>query len=80
MDTSNVGMADGDEGGSDGSPLPTPAQLDADIQAAQQAAVKLEEEHQQTHEGKMHSQSCTIQASSRCITSNRSLPCPRCNH
>ncbi len=42
------GMGDGDEGGgvSEGVTLPTPAQLDAEIQSAQAAAAEMEEEEQ----------------------------------
>lgn len=52
VSTDMPGTNDGDEGVGDpqGAPLPTPTQLDADMQSAQDAAAAEEEE--QEHDGK----------------------------
>lgn len=52
-------MANGDEETPGGVPLPTPAQLNADMQSAHAAAAALDEKEEQAHGGKCQSFECT---------------------
>ena len=59
-------MGDGDEGTPEGVPLPTPAQLNADLQTARAEAAALEEEEEQARAGRSQAV-CT--GHSKCLTS-----------